>query len=283
MIVLHRGTRGTVRETGLQARRAFGAPLRVRSRLFRDEDTKRHHPLLAQLCLPGERLQPRLTLHKVLVLAPCLREGGDRRVLARGREGQRLLRCTRRADPLAQAFPQEIERAGGGRVRARGGGGALQILLQRLGIIEHAEHVRLPHARGAAKRAAVQPKEARAVRRPLVQDLVRVVPAGEVGIRRAAVRPVGQILQQFDTPPVRQGDRRGDHPVATLVVPRSVAILEVPIRPSRPFATAHPAQPGVQRGVPRRLAGLVRAVDDGHPGSKIEHLVLERPEGMRAD
>jgi hypothetical protein len=61
------------------------------------------------------------------------------------------------------------------RIRSSGGGGALQMLLQQLGIVDHAEQLGLPHAGGDRERAPVQAQPHRTVRGSLEHDLVGVV------------------------------------------------------------------------------------------------------------
>ena len=88
---------------------------------------------------------------------------------------------------------------------------------------------------------------------------------------------------QLDAVPVLERHHGRDRPVAA-TVPRLVAVPEALVhRARRTLASPHAAEPRVQRRVPRRLAGLVRAVDDVQSRRQGQGVVVERPEGVRAN
>ena len=128
------------------------------------------------------------------------------------------------ADLLAERVLDQLERAGGGRVGARGRRRPLQVLLQLTGIFENLEHLSLPDTGCGQEGAAVQPKPAGAVGRAVEDDFAGDV-APELHINRGAVDPGRQVLLDLDPAAVGELDLGRDRPVATL--PRSKLGFEV--------------------------------------------------------
>ncbi|WP_246107783.1 hypothetical protein [Saccharothrix saharensis] len=152
------------------------------------------------------------------------------------------------SDVLAAELVDVLQRHGGGGVRAGCGRGPLQMLLQCTGITEHAEHVRLPHARGRGERAAVQPQPPTGVRCTGEHDLGTDVPV-QREVQGPAVHLAEQVLAELDTSSVGQFDDRGHRPRAA--APRSVPFGEPLFGGSRPASSPlPPAQRRVDRGVP---------------------------------
>ena len=101
----------------------------------------------------------------------------------RGRH-ERFRRRPSRPDAFAEHLLEPLQ--GGGRRLVHPGRRrrALHVLLQRFGIVPDLEDVRLAHTGRGEKRTAVQTQPPRAVRRPVVQDLARVVPSRDAHIFR---------------------------------------------------------------------------------------------------
>ena len=99
-----------------------------------------------------------------------------------------------RSHPLPAVRGEQLQGAGGSLVGAGGSRSALQVLLERVGVVQQPEDLRLSYTGGAKEGLAVESEPARPVGCAVVRDLISVVAAGQIGINGAAVALAGEVL-----------------------------------------------------------------------------------------
>jgi hypothetical protein len=136
----------------------------------------------------------------------------------------------------------------------------LELLLEQGGTTRYSEKVCLINAGGGDKGAAVQPEPGGTIGGAIAEDFAPIV-AAEVDVNNAGLKPVQEVVAQFDSAFVLEPHNGGDTPLGA--VPGPVFVLKLLIL-ARGFSLA--ARPSteryIQRGMPGRLSGFIESPDD---------------------